>query len=116
MSEEVKAQSVAKGARAAFPVNLLNRMANRFKIATSQSKEALVLAIKESQKKQIALNSLETRSSSVSTYRKDKNTLPRIINLVLRYPDALARSAVIATRLDLQDREVGPNKPIWVRV
>ena len=53
--EEVRAQSVAKGARAAFPVNLLKRMASKFKIATSQkkSKEALVLAINESQKRQL---------------------------------------------------------------
>jgi hypothetical protein len=91
-------------------------MAAKFKIATSQSKEALVLAIKESQKRQIALTSMESRSLNQGTYRKDKNTVPRIINLLLRYPDALARSSVLASRIDLQDREVGPNRPIWLRV
>jgi hypothetical protein len=32
------------------------------------------------------------------TYTIDKNTLPRIMNLVFRYPDALQRSAAISTR------------------
>jgi hypothetical protein len=53
-----------------------------YKIATSQSKEALVLAIKKSQKRQLALTSLERRSNNQGTYKilsrelKKANGLP----------------------------------------
>ena len=38
------------------------------------------------------------------TYVVDKNTVPRLVNLV-RYPDALQQSSALATRQDLQKKE-----------
>ena len=50
------------------------------------------------------------------TYRHDKNTFPRLVNLVMRYPDALQRSSALATRMDLQNKTTNANNPIWVSV
>lgn len=50
------------------------------------------------------------------TYAVDKNTVPQLINLVLRYPDALQWSSDLATRQDLQNKAVNGSRLIWVTV
>ncbi len=50
------------------------------------------------------------------TYSTDKNSYPRLINLVLQFPDALQRSSALATRQDLQNKEIHASKTIWVTV
>ena len=50
------------------------------------------------------------------TYRHDKNTFPRLVNLIMRYPDALQRSSALATRMDLQNKATNAKNPIWVSV
>ena len=50
------------------------------------------------------------------TYITDKNTVPRLVNLVLKYPDALQRSSALATRQELQNKEVNGSRLIWVTV
>jgi hypothetical protein len=42
--------------------------------------------------------------------------MPRLINLVFRYLDALQRSSALATRQDLQNKEVNGTKLTWVAV
>jgi hypothetical protein len=42
--------------------------------------------------------------------------MPRLINLFFRYLDALQRSSALATRQDLQNKEVNGTKLTWVAV
>ena len=43
-------------------------------------------------------------------------TVPRLVNLVLGHPDALQRSSALATRQDLDNKEVNGSRLIWVIV
>jgi len=72
-------------------------------IPSSQSKNLLVKAIVEKVRRQQQLADIEraAEASRGTTFRKDKNTIPRIINLLMQYPDALQRSFSLATRYDI---------------
>jgi hypothetical protein len=48
-------------------------------------------------------------------HRKDKNTFPRLCNFLLKDPDALQRTRLLATKQQLQDREIQQNLPIFNR-
>ena len=43
---------------------------------------------------------------TISAYRKNKHTFPRLCNILLQYPDAIARSQLLASRLQLQAKQV----------
>lgn len=47
-------------------------------------------------------------------YRKDKNTIPRLINILFMNQDAVARSHLLATRIQLQNGEVYDKQKIFV--
>ena len=78
----------------------LKDCARYLSIPTTQSKSDLVEAIVEKVKKreQLADIEKEKEASRGTSFRKNKNTLPRLINLLMQYPDALQRSFCLATR------------------
>ena len=49
-----------------------------------------------------------------SLYRKDKNTIPRLINILFEHPDAVARSHMLASRIQLQNKETYDKQQIFV--
>jgi len=54
---------------------------------------------------------------SGTTFRKDRNTIPRIINLAMQMPDALKQSHSLPSRQQLENKEGPINKrEIWVSV
>ena len=44
----------------------------------------------------------------------NQNTFPRLCNIILDYPDAVIRSAVLASKYALQNKETNQNQPIFV--
>ena len=49
-----------------------------------------------------------------SSFRSDKNTFFRVLNILMRYPDAVVRSNMLAGRLQLQERQTYDNQSIFV--
>jgi hypothetical protein len=52
--------------------------------------------------------------SDYTQYRKDKNTIPRLINILFEHPDAVARSHMLASRIQLQNKETYDKQQIFV--
>ena len=47
-------------------------------------------------------------------FLSNQNTfLPRLCNIILDYPDAVVRSAVLASKYALQNKETNQNQPIF---
>jgi hypothetical protein len=46
-------------------------------------------------------------------FASNQNTFPRLCNILLDYPDAVVRSAVLATKYSLQNKETNQNQPIF---
>jgi hypothetical protein len=73
-------------------------------------------------KNQAMLEQIETDEDSVDSeasqptrkFRKDKNTLPRILNILMTNPDAILRTNLLANRRQLQSREVYSNQTIFI--
>lgn len=104
----------AKGS-SSFKLATLKKIAKKMGLVTGLAKPEMVTALRNAVKKSIELKALEETKRD-GTYFSDKNTIPRLVNLVLRYPDALQRSSALATRQDLQNKEVNGSKVIWVTV
>ena len=75
----------------------------------------MVTALRIAVRKSEELKAIDA-SKRDGTYITDKNTIPRLVDLVLRFPDALQRSSALATRQDLQNMEVNGSKIMWVTV
>ena len=91
----------------------LKKIAEHLHIKQSMGKGDLVDAI-FSKKENIAQLALINSKSVHHMFRKDKNTFPRILNIILSYPDALQRSGALASRMQLQDKTLNDNAPIFV--
>ncbi len=48
------------------------------------------------------------------TFRSDKNTFFRVLNILMQSPNAVARSNMLAGRLQLQDRQTYENQSVFV--
>ena len=48
-----------------------------------------------------------------SRFVSNVNTFPRICNIILNHPDALIRSALLASKYALQNKETNQNQPIF---
>lgn len=46
-------------------------------------------------------------------FLSNQNTFPRLCNIILDYPDAVVRSAVLASKYALQNKETNQNQPIF---
>jgi hypothetical protein len=65
-----------------------------------------------------AINALERHeelsTSITNDFRVDSNTIPRLCNIVLQYhPSTLLQTGAIASRVDLQNRDVGATHSLW---
>ena len=91
-------------------IDTLKKCARRLNIPTTQSKGSLVNAIQTKVMKRKELDQIEKEeeASRGTSFRKNKNTLPRLINFLMNYPDALQRSFCLASRTDLQNGQ-GPS-------
>lgn len=99
----------------------LKMVAERWKIPKSQNKGPLVANIVARIKNKEALQSGQfpvlmpvTPVATPSSFKKDKNTFPRLCNILMKTEDSLARSQLIAGRLQLQYGQTREHHPVWV--
>ena len=112
--EAATKEGKAKG-NSIFKLATLKKIAKKLGLVCGQPKPDMISSLRAAASKSKELKVIEANKRE-GTYTIDKNTLPRIINLVFRYPDALQRSAAISTRQDLQNKETNGNKLIWTTV
>jgi hypothetical protein len=60
-----------------------------------------------------AMEAEQSSLSSPTTFRRNKNTFPRLCNFLFEDPDALAISKLLSTRDQLQQREYNENNPVY---
>jgi len=86
----------------------LKMLAIHFKLKKTQKKEELVNALKLRMTNEDSMDDILG-----DTFRKTRNTLPRIINFLMRNEDALLRSQLLAERMQLDAREMGSRLPLY---
>ena len=126
MDDQLLSKQKTSRRTAMFSLEQIKDMASHLGIKKSQTKPKLVEAIlsymKQKQQHDAMSVAQVTSSTSVDgnsnngTYRKDKNTIPRLINLLFNHPNALARSQSIPSRVDIQDRQLNEHQEIWTIV
>jgi hypothetical protein len=87
-----------------FKLSTLKKIAKTLGLVCGQAKPEMMSSLRA------AISKAKKRKG---TYTCDKSTLPKLINLVFCYPDALQQSAAISTGQDLQNKETNGNKLIW---
>ena len=56
----------------------------------------------------------EESDEESQNFTSNQNTFPRLCNIILDYPDAVVRSAVLASKYALQNKETNQNQPIFL--
>lgn len=95
LSDEAAAKEGKAKGNSIFKLATLKKTAKNLGLVCGQPKPDMILSLRAAVAKSKELKSIE------ATKREDKNTLPRLINLVFRYPDALQRSSAISTKTDI---------------
>lgn len=49
-----------------------------------------------------------------TTFVSDQNTFPRLCNIIMKYPQQLLATGVIASRVALQTNNVGAHQSLWL--
>jgi hypothetical protein len=99
-----------------YTIENLKIMAESLTLPKSMSKEKLIDSIIQRVRNRIALSSImiSTNQSDTTTFRKDKNTFPRLCNFIMAYSDALMRSHLLATRIQLESGHINSSLPLFV--
>ncbi len=93
----------------------LRRLAVYFKIPKSQKKPDLIKSLFERIERNEKLQDLSVVMGD-ETYRKDRHTVPRIINLLLAHASELVNIERLATRSQLQQGEIYGSHPLFQTV
>ena len=83
-----------------FSTEKLKAMCKHVGISSAKPKGQLIDSIRSRIRNRAALVEVE------KSFRKDKNTIPRLLNILFEYPESVISSFNIATRIDLQNDEV----------
>lgn len=97
----------------------LKKIAAHFGMKQSIQKEVFIGALNAKIHSMQALDAIQSTQSSQSNtaiFRRDKNTIPRILNILTTYPEGLLRTRSRANWMDLQNRNTYANAEIWVDV
>ena len=77
------------------------------------SKNALIDAVVNKLKNKSQLNTILLNKNEGSTFREDENTFFRVLNFLMTNPDSLARSSLLAGRLQLEEGKVKDRQDIY---
>jgi len=122
LTDEAAAQlGASKKKNGQMTKNVLTQLATKLSIPKNKNKPELIQAIRQAyahKEQLITLTGTDEASSvsaiaDVSIYRKDKNTIPRIVNIAFENPEGLQRTTRTASRDDLQDRSLYGNSDFW---
>jgi F0F1-type ATP synthase alpha subunit len=96
-------------------VNFLKFIAGHFRMTKNLSKSELTTLIANKFKNQEAVkNIMEAENQQISQFRRNKNTVRRILNILTRYPDGMLRSRARASRQDLENGNTRANSDFWM--
>ena len=97
-------------------INQLKKIAASFSISCSQGKSELVDCISDKLKKKAALAALESeeRAQPQTPFKKDLNTVPRLLNILSEHKADLMRSRQSASASDLTSGTHRSGNPMWV--
>jgi hypothetical protein len=113
LSDEAAAKEGKAKGNSIFKIATLKKIAKNLGLVCGQPKPDIILSLRGAVAKSKELKSIEATKRE-GAYPIDKNSLPRLINLVFRYPDALQRSSAISTKMDIA--EYGNKKyPMGIR-
>lgn len=115
LSDEAAVKEGKAKGNSIFKLTTLKLIAKKMGLIVGIPKPEMIVALRNAVSKANELKVIELTKRD-GTYVTDKNSIPRLVNLVLRYPDALQRSSALATRQDLQNKEVNGSRLIWVTV
>ena len=103
--------------RNGMPLVTLKRIASYFGMKQSLPKQELVNGIALKIKNMKAIDGvINTQSTSVRIFRRDKNTVPRILNILTTYPEGLLRTRSRANWADLQNGSIYSRADVWANV
>lgn len=63
-----------------------------------------------------SLDNMMASANDNSTFNKDKHTFPRLCNLIMQFPDAVQRCGALASKEQLQNKEVNENQQLFTVV
>ena len=109
LSEEAAVKEGKSKGNSIFKLSTLKQIAKRMGLIVGLAKPDMIVTLRNAMLRATELKVIEA-SKRDGTYVVDKNTVPRLINLVLRYPDALQRSSALATRQEVQNKEVNGSR------
>ena len=116
LSEEASVKEGKSKGNSIYKLSTLKQIAKKMGLIVGLAKPDMIVTLRSAVLRASELRVIEASKYRDGTYVIDKNTVPRLINLVLRYPDALQRSSALATRQELQNKEVNGSRLIWVTV
>jgi hypothetical protein len=89
-------------------------IAEKFRMAKNLSKRDLATAIAQKLSTMETINQLQVvLATPNATFRRDKNTIPRILNILTKYPDGMLHSRRRATWMDLQNGTTRAGSEVW---
>ena len=113
----------AKGSSKLSGVSLAmaKQMSIHLQLNRSYNKSTLIDNIIKKRKRVIELAAIhdaeaegEDSDEESRKFTSNQNTFPRLCNIILDYPDAVVRSAVLASKYALQNKETNQNQPIFL--
>lgn len=91
-----------------YTINNLRLMCRHLSLPSTKPKAQLIDSIVSRTKHRVILSALE------GTFRKDNNTIPRLLNFLFQYPEAVIASFNVASRADLQNDNASTRIPVCV--
>jgi hypothetical protein len=117
--KEIGAEGATQWGSNGMTLTQLKAVAGTIGVKQSQNKGDLVTAIDlklhNQQKLQKIKGEAKKGGAACDTrgFRKDKNTVPRLLNLLFERPNELQQSGVLASRMQLQDKELNDKCPVF---
>ena len=100
-------------------LSMAKEMSSRLNLNKSHNKGELIDNIIAKRKRVSELSDIhaadDEEDSDVESkdFKSNQNTFPRLCNIILNCPDAVVRSAVLASRYSLQNKETNEKQPVF---
>ena len=91
----------------------MTEMAKFLNIKTTQKKDDLIKCIFKQHEEKEKLQTIFSVHTELRPFIRNNNTVPRLLNCMMKNSDKLAISRLVATRYDLQSRTTNENNPIY---
>jgi hypothetical protein len=96
-------------------VEMMKMMAGHWGMSKNKDKKTLATLLIQKMKSMEMTRTIivASRIGGSPAFRRDKNTIPRLLNLLTPFPDGMLRSKSRANWMDLQNRNTRANDDMW---